>query len=139
MPLEQRALLSKRPHESEVIQGDGAERLGQELRSGPYSRQVPFEIDRLGPDHDLERCGLRVEELGATGEQLFLGGVVGVCQRHLGADHIQQGHSVGRRARPKTGDASLEGNQVEASLHGAGGHERRLHQVRRAVTGCDSG
>ena len=138
--LEQRALVGECLQELEVVEGDGSKCRRQLLCSRLHPRKVPLEVDGLGPDEDLERGGLGVQELGAAGEQLLLGGVVGAGQRGLGADDVQQRHGVRRRPRPEAGDAALQRDQVEASLRGYGGHERRLHhRTGRSDAGSASG
>ncbi len=94
MALEQGALVGQRLQKLEVVQGDRSQRLGQQLCSRLHPAQVPVEVDGLGPDEDLERGGLGVQELGASGEQLLLGGVVGAGQPSLGADDVEQRHGV---------------------------------------------
>ena len=80
---------------------------------------MPLEVDGLGPDQDLERGCLGVQELGAAGEQLLLGGVVGAGQRRLGADDVQHRHGVCRwRPRTEAGHAALQCRQIETCLDG---------------------
>ncbi len=121
--LEQGALVSERGQKPQVVQGDGAKRLGQGLNARPHAAQVAFEVDGLGPDEDLERCGLRIQELSTAGKQFLLGSIVGAGQRSFGSDHVEQGHRMGWRVCAEAGDAAIEGGQVESLLHG-GAHER---------------
>jgi hypothetical protein len=107
--LEQGPLLGERLQELDVFEGNGSQCRWQLLRSCSNPRKVTLEVDGLGSLEDLERGSLGVQELGATGEQLFLGGIVGAGQRGLGANHVQQGYGVRRRARPKAGDTALQG------------------------------
>src|SRR5260370_23651120 len=93
--------------------------------------QVPLEVDRLGPDKDLDRAGLGIEELSASGEQLLLGGVVGAGQPSLGADDVEQRYGVCRRPRTEAGDAALQRDQVEARLQGRGSPDNHPRRVCR--------
>src|SRR5262249_15423243 len=117
---------------SSVVSGN-RDQAGRERASTLFDpRDVPGKVNRVHLDYQLEWKGERVQELGISGQQFLLLGVIDLCERLLRASHFHDGAVLRLTGRTKARDAVLDCGQIETSLDRSTGHDNFSQVTRMA-------